>query len=49
MTGQAITDHEGRFRLEGVGSERVMSVSFRGAAIREWNNRVLSLAAKRKR
>jgi hypothetical protein len=37
LTGHAITDHEGRFRLEGLGAERVASLNFRGPEIQEWN------------
>ncbi len=42
MTGTAITDHEGRFRVAGLGGERVTTLNYRGAAISEWNNQVMT-------
>jgi hypothetical protein len=37
VTAVAITDRDGRFRLAGLGAERVAALNFRGADVREWN------------
>ena len=45
LTSHAVTDQQGRFRLEGLGGERLVSLDFQGPTIRDWSITVMTREA----